>query len=769
MMEFVLAVLSGFVLALIAPSIYRIARGSTGWLLAVFPSILFVQFLRYVEVVAAGNTVRVSYPWVASLGINLSFYLDGLSLLFALLITGIGALVLIYAAGYLKNHAQLGRFYGFLLLFMASMLGLVLADNTLSLFLFWELTSVSSFLLIGFEHEKETSRAAALQALLVTSLGGLALLGGFLLLDQAGGSRELSVLLSQGDAIRAHSLYVPIVLLILAGAFTKSAQFPFHFWLPAAMEAPTPVSAYLHSATMVKAGVYLLARMSPALAETTLWTGAVSAVGAVTMVFAAVVAFRQSDLKLILAYSTISALGIMTLLLGLGTTAAVQAAIVFLFGHALYKGALFMLAGVIDHETGTRDVNRLSGLRSAMPVSTTAGVLAALSMAGVPALFGFYGKELLYESLASGENMPVLLIGSVVTSMLFVAAAILTGIKPFVGKKVTTPKHAHEAPISLLLGPLSLAGTSLILGVLPSAVDNSLLLPAIQAVLRKPISLELALWHGLSPIFLLSMATLASGVGLFVFRDRLLRLFSPIEALRDWGPKYGYSLALEGLNATAKTQTRFLQSGYLRYYLLIVIATATILSGYKLIQHTGSVTLNRSVDLTVYEIALAVLILLAAFMATRAKSRLAAIAALGVVGFSVALVFVLFSAPDLAMTQFSIETLTVIVFVLALYHLPRFGSLSSAWTHARDASVALVAGALITVMVLTASGVQLHPKISSYFIENSVPLAHGHNIVNVILVDFRGLDTLGEITVLAIAAIGVHALLKLRLDKQESK
>jgi multicomponent Na+:H+ antiporter subunit A len=457
------------------------------------------------------------------------------------------------------------------------------------------------------------------------------------------------------------------------------------------------------------------------------------------------------------------------MLLGIRTPLALEAMIVFLFGHALYKGALFMLAGVIDHETGTRDVNRLGGLRSAMPASAAAGALAALSMAAVPALFGFYGKELLYESLAGGENTAVLLIASVVTSMIFVAAAILSGVKPFVGAMISTPKHAHEAPISLLLGPVSLAGISLILGVLPLAVDESLLLPAMQAVLRKSVSLELALWHGVNPIFLLSMATLASGAALFAFRDRLLRLFTPVDALRDWGPKYGYSLALAGLNATAKTQTRFLQSGYLRYYLLIVIATATILSSYKLLQHIGADTLGSPMNFSFYEAAPAVLILLAAFMATQAASRLAAIAALGVVGFSVALVFVLFSAPDLAMTQFSIETLTVIVFVLALYHLPRFASLSSAWTRARDASVALVAGALITVMVLTASGVQLHPKISTYFIENSVPLAHGHNIVNVILVDFRGLDTLGEITVLAIAAVGVYALLKLRLEKQESK
>jgi multicomponent Na+:H+ antiporter subunit A len=519
---------------------------------------------------------------------------------------------------------------------------------------------------------------------------------------------------------------------------------------------------------MVKAGVYLLARMTPALADTSLWTGALTGFGAVTMLFAAVLAFRQSDLKLILAYSTISALGIMVMLLGVGTPLALQAMIVFLFGHALYKGALFMLAGAIDHETGTRDVNRLSGLRSAMPASAAAALLAAMSMAAVPMLFGFYGKELFYEALAT-EPTQVLLIASVITSMIFVAVAILAGIKPFIGEKVSTPKHAHEAPITLLFGPVILAGTSLILGVLPSVIDTSVLLPPIRAVLRKPISLELALWHGINPIFLLSMATLASGAALFAFRDRLLSLSRPLASLRDWGPKHGYSLALAGLNATAKAQTRLLQSGYLRYYLLIVIATATVLSGYKLLQHIESDTLGRPMDFSFYEAALAMLILLAAFMATQARSRLAAIAALGVVGFSVALVFVLFSAPDLAMTQFSIETLTVIVFVLALYHLPRFGNLSSAWTRARDASVALTAGALITLMALTATGVQLHPKISTYFTENSVSLAHGHNIVNVILVDFRGLDTLGEITVLAIAAVGVYGLLKLRLDKEESK
>ena len=362
--------------------------------------------------------------------------------------------------------------------------------------------------------------------------------------------------------------------------------------------------------------------------------------------------------------------------------------------------------------------------------------------------------------------MPVLLIGSVLTSMIFVAAAILTGIKPFIGKKISTPKHPHEAPLSLLLGPATLAGASLILGVLPAAVDKSLLLPAIQAVLRQSVSLELALWHGLNPIFLLSMATLASGAGLFVFRDRLLRLFSPIEALRDWGPKYGYSLALAGLNATAKTQTRLLQSGYLRYYILIALAATMALAGYKLPENLQTIGAIHATEVTFYELGLALLILAAAIFTTLTRSRLSAIAAMGVIGYSVALIFVLFGAPDLAMTQIMVESLTVILFVLVFYHLPRFGNFSSGPTRMRDAAVAVSAGALITAIVIAAAATQLHPKISEYFTENSATLAHGRNIVNVILVDFRGLDTLGEITVLAIAAIGVFALLKLRLAKE---
>ncbi|MBI2088067.1 MAG: NADH-quinone oxidoreductase subunit L, partial [Deltaproteobacteria bacterium] len=366
------AVLSGFAAALLAPWIDRVGRGRTGWIIAVLPATLFAYFATFVASIRNGEVIRQSHAWIPSLGIDLSFTADGLSVLFALLISGIGALVVVYAGGYLAGHPQLGRFFSYLLLFMSAMLGLVLADNVIALFVFWELTTLSSYLLIGFDHEREAARSAALKSLLVTGIGGLALLAGLILLAQAGGSPELSALAKHGDAIRSHPLYAPILALILAGAFTKSAQVPFHFWLPAAMEAPTPVSAYLHSATMVKAGVYLLARLNPVLGGTDPWLFTVTTTGAVTMVVGAWMALQRTDLKLILAYSTVSALGVLTMLLGLGTPLAIKAASVFLLGHALYKGALFLIAGAVDHETGTRSFDRLGGLKKAMPLTALA-------------------------------------------------------------------------------------------------------------------------------------------------------------------------------------------------------------------------------------------------------------------------------------------------------------------------------------------------------------------------------------------------------------
>ncbi len=765
-MSIILTVLSGFIFASAAPFVHRFIKEGIGWIMALLPISLLIYFLTYVPMVAAGEVTIVSYPWIPRLGVTLSFYLDGLSLLFSLLISGIGALVLIYAGSYLKEHPQLGRFNLFILMFMASMLGVVLAGNLLTLFVFWELTSLSSYLLIGFDHERETARSAALQALLVTGGGGLALLAGLVMIGQIGGSFEFSLLLQQGDRLRGDPLYVPIVLLVLLGAFTKSAQVPFHFWLPSAMEAPTPVSAYLHSATMVKAGIYLMARLTPILGGTDTWFYTVSIIGGATMLVTGISALYQNDMKRILAYSTASVLGMLTLLLGLGATATIETAIIYLFAHALYKGALFLVAGAVDHETGRRDIRALGGLRRAMPITAAAAGLAALSMAGIPPLFGYIGKEVLYEAAQKLSG-----IGSYVTgllmlaSLLLVAVAGMVGLRPFViGKKGVTHPEAHEAPISLRLGPVVLAGSGLLFGLFPSLAGYWILSPAVAAVLRQPAPLHLSLWHGWNEIVLLSLATTAAGAGLYAARERLLPAAEALKGIARWGPARGYSATLNGMMRLAQAQTRLLQNGRLRIYLMIVATSAVGLAGYTLLHRDGFIGLGIESELRFYEVAIGGVILAAAFLATQTRSRLGAVTALGVVGYGVALIYILYGAPDLAMTQFLIETFMVILFILVFYHLPGLTPFSEWKRRLRDGLLSLAVGTLMFTLAYLASHARFHPPISRFFAETSVPMAHGRNIVNVILVDFRAFDTLGEITVLSVAAFGVYALLKLRLE-----
>jgi multicomponent Na+:H+ antiporter subunit A len=760
------AVLSAFAASIVAPWVYWINGRAAGWLLAAVPFGLTMYFALFIAATASGNVFSLSYDWAPSLGIKFSFLLDGLSLLFTILISGVGALVVIYSAVYLAGHPHLGRFYAYILMFMGSMLGLVLADNLVTLFVFWELTSLSSYLLIGFDHDQETTRAAALQALLVTSGGGLALLAGFLLIGDIAGSMELSSLLRSGDVIRAHPLYAWVVLLVCVGAFTKSAQVPFHFWLPNAMVAPTPVSAYLHSATMVKAGVYLLARLTPILGGTETWMIALMTAGATTMIVGAFLALRQTDLKLILAYLTVSALGILVLFIGLGTSEAIVAAIVFLLGHALYKGALFLVVGIVDHETGTRNARELGGLRSAMPVTAIIAAFAALSLAALPPAFGFIGKELLLDAALGAEaGAGLLTLALLLASIVFVAAAGIVAIRPFFGKKSETSKRAHEAPPGLWLPPMLLACFGILFGIMPSLVDGPILRSAVQAISRKSVTVDLALWHGFNLPLALSVLSLACGAALYAAR-RHAHAAARLQITSAWGPQQWYNHVLAGMNHVAQRQTRLLQSGYLRFYLLIIVAATVALAVVKLFSAIGSIDVTSDLDLRFYEWIVAGLIPAAALTAIMSRSRLGAVAALGVVGYSVGFIFVLFSAPDLAMTQFMVETLTVILFVLVFYHLPRFSAFSTQMELFRDAVTALAFGALITIIVSIGAGIQLYPKISDYFIENSLPLAHGRNVVNAILVDFRGFDTFGEITVLAVAAVGVYALLKQRPRKK---
>ncbi len=746
----------------LAPLVHRAFGRRAGVLLAAAPALLFAHFARFLEPSASGQAFEESWPWVAGLGVRLAFRLDGLSLLFALLVTGIGALVLVYGGGYLKGDPRLPRFYAAILFFMAAMLGLVLADDAIALFVFWELTSVSSYLLIGFDHEQEKARKAALQALFVTGAGGLALLAGLLLLGEVAGTLQLSALGTQAGAIQSHALYLPALLLVLLGAFTKSAQFPFHFWLPGAMAAPSPVSAYLHSATMVKAGIYLLARLNPALGGTDAWHYLVILAGTATLVTGAVLAYGQTDLKRLLAFTTLSALGTLTVLVGISTELSARAAMVFLLVHALYKAALFLGVGAIDHEAGTRDVRLLGGLARAMPLTAFAVIASALSMAGLPPFFGFVAKELFYEAKQEAPRAgDLLVIASFAGSALVAAAAGLVAWRPFFGKPRATPRPAHEAPPALWLGPVLLAALSVALGLLPDVLAVPLVQPAASAMRGEHTEVVLRPWAGMSPAFVQSLLMLAVGALLYTVHDRVLGRLEPLRRLAAWGPERAYQAVMAAIVAVAKAQTRFLQNGVLGWYLLVTIGTTVALGGYALLTRVGPVPIDLE-PVRPGEAAVALAMVAGAVAVVRAQSLLFAVAALGVVGYGVAVVFLLFGGPDLALTQFAIETLSVLLFALVLRRLPPLRVLSPRSERIRDGAVAVAGGVFVTALVLAATAAPHPAPLREYFAATSLALANGRNVVNVILVDFRGFDTLGEITVLALAALGVVALLRLR-------
>ncbi len=768
MLGITVAVFSGFCLAWLAPIVVKYFPAKAGWILALVPASIFIFLLTYLPDVTSGKTVSENYRWVPDLGINLDFQIDGLALIFALIISGIGILIFIYSGGYLEGHLELGRFYLILMVFMAAMLGIVLSDNLIMLFMFWELTTISSFLLIGFDHSRMQARAAAIQALLTTGLGGIALLAGLLLIGQAGDDYRISTLLFNSSQIQDSEWFGAITVLILLGAFTKSAQFPFHFWLPNAMEAPTPVSAYLHSATMVNAGIYLMARFTPVFDDADLWMLALTVAGAITMMLGAWVALTQTDYKRILAYTTLSILGLLTLLIGVGTETAFKAMLIYLIGHACYKGSLFMVAGAVDHETGTRQIPELGGLRKSMPVVAGAAGLAALSMAGVPPMLGFIAKETFYKAVDDAPNVPVTLLAlSVFASIGIVAAAIFTGFKPFFGQITSTPKQAHRAPVSLWLGPVILAVTGLLAGVYPASIAPLIGAGVESMTLATQSDIHVELWPGFNFILLLSLATIAAGVGLFFVLARFRQLSYSVEpsVSSRMGPTVIYGITLRLLQSIANRVTGLLQNGYLRYYIISVILAATLFAGYPLFFRSGieEPLLNFS-DVRIYEAGLVLMIAAAAVASIHSRSRLASIASLGVVGYGISIIFVLFGAPDLAMTQFLVETLTVILLVLVFYHLPGYSRLTSTAARGRDIVIAVTFGALTTTLVLVTNRFQYFTNISGYYLRESYDAAYGQNVVNVILVDFRAMDTLGEISVLVIAALGVYALLKLRME-----
>ncbi|MFE3836361.1 hydrogen gas-evolving membrane-bound hydrogenase subunit E [Pseudogemmobacter sonorensis] len=718
---------------------------------------LVIAFATWLPQVQAGEPALVTWGWAPSLGISLGFLIDGLSLIFALLIAGVGALIFLYATGYMGDHPQFGRFVLFLSAFMLSMLGLVLARDLITLFVFWELTSVTSYLLIGFNHENPQARRNALQAMLVTGAGGLALLAGFILMGTASGSYDLAQILS-GEGLQRHALYLPVLILVLLGAFTKSAQVPFHFWLPNAMAAPTPVSAYLHSATMVKAGVYLLARLHPALGDTAAWTVMLTTVGLVTAVMASVLALRQTDLKTALAYTTLMALGTITLFLAGGTPYALTAAVSFLIVHSLYKAALFMVVGAIDHGTGTRDVALLGGLRRAMPLTALAAALAGASMAGLPPMIGWIGKELLYAGSATLAPSVLVTVGVVAANALMFAVAGVVALRPFWGAEGKTPHAPHEAGWQMLTGPLVLGGLGLVFG-LGAGLVQPMVDAAVTGSLGQPRAAALHLWAGVNLPLVLSLATFALGTLIYLARERLR---GGIAALLARLPAFdpGWDRFLDAFRAFACWQARLIQTGRLTQYLAASFIVLALVLGATLAVKRPVLALDLSASLLVWIIA--GFIVAGAALAMTPHSRIANIGGIGTVGIGVALIFIFFGAPDVATTQLMVETLSAVLFGIAMLRLP---GIVERRTGSQQLRHAVIAGAVGLCMTLTVLAITVHPldrHITGYFEENSYLLAHGLNIVNVILVDFRAFDTFGELTVVLLASLGAYAVLKRR-------
>jgi multicomponent Na+:H+ antiporter subunit A len=775
---------SVFVLAALAPLVYRAAGRRTGVVLALLPAGWFAAAILARPGSPDALSI-VSVPWLPALRLAPSFAWDGLGALFAMLILGIGSLVLVYADGYREGAPRQGRFLGYLLFFMGAMLGVVLAADLITLFIFWELTSLASYLLIGFERERRAARDAALQALLVTGLGGMALLAAGLLVGETMGTYEIHALVAQRDALVAHPSYPIVLALVLLGAFTKSAQLPFHFWLPSAMEAPTPVSSYLHSATMVKAGVYLLARMTPVLGGTDAWLVTLTVTGTATLLVAGVLAVAAREAKQALAYSTVATLGLLVTLIGTGTPEALHAAVALVMAHALYKASLFQVAGNLLHGAGHAQLARLGGLRKALPLSAAAGAVAAAAMIGIPPTFGFIAKELTLTATVHPALMLLVAAGSALLS----TVALVVGVRPFHGRPIEVDEppaaadehahaadhghdahdgHAHATPHeggwTLWAPPLTMATLGLLAGALPAFLADPVVIAAASTlgVEARPMHL----WHGVNLALLVSTAVALLAIALaFTWPRWHPPLATVVEGLS--GPSDAYTRGLKGLFAGADRLSRWLQHGVLRHYVFVVILTGVLLAIVPL-WFADLTPFAEAPDVHLHEVLVAALTMVAAVAATLTRSRLMAITALGCVGYGVAVIFATFGAPDLAMTQFAVETLTVVLLLLVLRHLPPVAARTTRGEHLRNLVVAVAVGTVMALLAVEATVAQWGPAVSSYFLEHSLPDAHGANVVNVILVDFRALDTLGEITVLATAALGVWALVRLRPRREDT-
>ncbi len=748
----------------------RISRGVTALGAIGISLSCFILLLTQAETVLQGNALQQSWDWLPQLGINLSFRLDALGLLFGLLISGIGTLIYIYAYYYLSPKNSLSKLYQLLMLFMAAMLGISLSNNLIILLVFWELTSISSFLLVGYWSQYEAAQRGARMALTITGMGGLAMLGGFVLIGQITGTYQIDQLVLMKDTIQQHALFVPALLLILLGAFTKSAQFPFHFWLPNAMAAPTPVSAYLHSATMVKAGIFLLARLAPIFIGAALYHNIVTFVGLFTLCMAAGFAIFKEDLKGLLAYSTISHLGLIVCLLGIGSPLAVAAAIFHIINHATFKAALFMIAGIIDHETGTRDLRKLSGIWQLLPFTGTLTMITAASMAGVPLTNGFISKEMFFTELLANLSGPVMVISAIVATLAGIFAVsysirLVHGVffDGPIGKHVPN-KDAHEPPLGMRLPAIILATLCILVGILPALFAGAMVNSVTRASLAQPEfeGVHLAIWHGVNAPLIMSLIALIGG-SIFYFalaKEGRIRKIDLDPYLGKFQGKILFDLFLKHLLLTSRKIKQSTENGSLQSYLLWIVLFSIVMVGLPLFNQ-GLTTGTRELTHAPWVAIVLWLTLFSAcwMMLWFHHERIKAVLISGAVGLVVTMVFVTLSAPDLALTQITVDVVTTVLLLMSLSLLPQLtpyeSSRSRRW---RDASLAIAGGlgiGWITWLLLTRD----HNSISWFFLQQAIPLGGGSNVVNVILVDFRGFDTFGEIGVLGIAAIGALCLM----------
>ena len=754
-----------------APLLPSFMRRYLGLYAAAVMAFLFGLALAQVPLSFGENTQTFSFAWMPDLGVNLSFILDGYSLLFVLLITGIGTLIFLYSQRYMGHHTHILKFYCWMLIFAGSMLGLVTSANLIVLYLFWEMTTISSYFLIGLSDENSRARRNAMRALTITVLGGLAMLAGFVLIYITLGTFELSEVMARASEIRESPLLTPIVILIILGAVTKSAIFPFHIWLPSAMVAPTPVSAYLHSATMVKAGIFLVARFTHVFAGIPTWEVTLVVLGLATLIVGGFLALRQYDLKALLAYSTISQLGLMIALYGLGTEVAEAAATFHLLSHAVFKGALFLIAGTIEYEIGSREVRSLEGLAFLMPVLAGVAAVVSLSLGGIPPFSGFVSKEALLDAalhvphsvdafhwVAAG----ILVLGSAVT----LAYSLRFLLGAFGGSHAGPRPIRPSVPSLLVMAPGALAVVTVVIGVYPELVDGGLISPAVEALAGHPYKAGLHLWGGFKLALLFSVIAIALGIVVYMYYQQInsrVWMFMGRGLTHRGLAVRGFEQVMIFLTRSAPRIYLRFQNGDLRRYIAVVVLAAMALVAMALVR-TGAPPFSRLVEganLGVIDLALALFLALGTAFLLFRRRPLEMVLALGFIGALVTAAFALYSAPDLALTQLVVELLMVVLLVLGISKmLKTFNVSAPRKVLALQVGFSAAFGVMVTFLLLAVLSTPQHPSIAPFFLENSAALAKAKNVVNTILVDFRGFDTLGEITVVGMAALAVFAMIR---------